>query len=183
MAADEEFFLPLGLVLDVLDAHEDEAAGDGDAEEGDAEIFFAELCGADAPGHGEGGEDQHDRVESAEGFVEVLVGEYEDLGVVGAVDGVGAEETGEEEDFGGKEEPGAELAGIELLDGSIKVMGEEGGLGVGVVVLFVSTVIVGAVGGCGGGRHSCVLRGSEASRCDTAKRFLSEQSVSWESSV
>jgi hypothetical protein len=41
--------------------------------------------------------------------------ELEDLGVIAAVNRVGAEQSAKEEDFGQQEQPDAELAGIELL--------------------------------------------------------------------
>ena len=52
------------------------------------------------------------------------MGVDEDLGVVGAVDGVGAEQPAEEQDLGGQEEPHAELARLELLPRRVEVVGQ-----------------------------------------------------------
>ena len=77
------------------------------------------------------------------------MGEFENFGVEGAVDGVGAEEAGEEEDFGGEEEPDAQFAGVELLLGRVEVVGEEGGM-VAVGVMAVVGGVVGIVVSVGG---------------------------------
>jgi hypothetical protein len=63
-----------------------------------------------------------------------------------AIDGIGAEKTAEQKDFGGQEEPHAELARVELLQGRVEVVGQE--FRVIMRMIPVAGSVVGVVGGC-----------------------------------
>ncbi|MBK6901090.1 MAG: hypothetical protein IPH09_18110 [bacterium] len=127
--------LPFVLVLDALDGQEDAGAKQGRREHLLQPPLLAQLRAAHGHGHGEAADDQHQRVEAAEGLVQELVRVGEDLGVVGPVDGVGAEEPAEQQDLGDQEQPHAELAGIVLLRHRLEMV-----LQVGIGVLAASLV-------------------------------------------
>ena len=71
-----------------------------------------ELRSADRHGHGQTAEDQHDRIGGAQRLVEKAVAVDENLGMVGAIHRVGAEQPAEEQDLGHQEDPHPQLSGF-----------------------------------------------------------------------
>ena len=80
------------------------------------------LSRPDRRGHREAAQDQHQRVDGPQRLVEVEVRVLEDRRMVGAVDRVGAEQPGEEQDLGRQKQPHPQLARRELLRRRIKMM-------------------------------------------------------------
>jgi hypothetical protein len=136
----EQGVVPLVPVLDGFDAQESEAAGNGEQEQPDAQAALVELGGPHGKGHGEAAGDEDDGVDEAQVPLELGVTVEENLRVVGAPDGVGDEETAEHEDFGGQEDPHADLGRVELLAWGVEVVGQVGRV-------FVDLVFVGRLGG------------------------------------
>ena len=102
----------LVVVLDALDAKEDEAAENGEAESDAVGVELAFLERDPGPDHGDAGDDQDDGVGEAERDVLDVVGPGAVLGAE-ADEEIGGEDRAEEHDLGGEEEPDAELAVIE----------------------------------------------------------------------
>ena len=71
-----------------------------------------------------------------------LVGVDEDFRMVGAIDGIDAEQSAEEQDLGQEEDPHAQLAGVELLPVGAEMVGQEMRLSGGVRFVMGSIGVV-----------------------------------------
>ena len=143
-------------VLEVLDDKEADRTCEREREADREQPLLVGLRGANADGHREARQNQHAGVDAAEDGVEVLAGVREDLRILEAQDRVHHEQRAEEQHFGGKEHPHAELARVELLRGGFEVVREERVLRV--LAMRVMRVRVGRVraGGRCGVRHDLV---------------------------
>ena len=178
---DEHAMADLLVVLDALDAHEAEPAQQRHDQAEDQALVVVDLGAPHAPRHREAAGNQHDGVDRPERGAEVVVGVLEDVGVVVAVDRVGAEQPAEHQDFGPEEHPHAELARAELLLGRVEVVGEVRRSVVGTVAVVVGVVgrgerdlrvVVEGAGatGNGVGRHGGGSLADRRLRCATGRR-------------
>ena len=129
-------------VLEVLDDQEADRTHEGEDEARDQAAAAVGLRKAHGHGHGHAGEDQHAGVDAAHHRVEVVAGVAEDLRVAHAQDGIGHEETAEEQHLGGKEQPDAELRAVELLLQAVEVVREVRVVRVAVVAMAMAFVAV-----------------------------------------
>ncbi len=107
--------LPLGFVFDILDAEKDEGKQQSQHQMQDKAAALAELGAAHGPGHRQAAGQQDDGVERAQLFIQMDMGMDKHIGMVGAINSVGAEQPAEKEHFGGQKKPHAQFAGLELL--------------------------------------------------------------------
>ncbi len=120
----QQTVLPLGAVLDILDAEKGEGAEHGHDDQPLEQFDLFELGCANRPGDGERTEDEYHRVERTERGIEEVGAEDKDLGVVAPIDRVGDEEPTEKEDLGRQKQPHPELGRLALLLGRLEVVGQ-----------------------------------------------------------
>ncbi len=120
--ARQDAVFPFVFVFDEFHAHESESADDRGGEQRDEQAALAELRRAHAPGHRETAEEQDAGIERAQFGIQVFVAVIENLGMIGAVNGVSAKQAAEEENFGGEKNPHAEFAGFKFRRGAIEMM-------------------------------------------------------------
>src|SRR6266702_2597256 len=114
--------LPLLVILNVLDAKEDQAQQGGDDKEEDEKTLLPDLGCPDSHRHKEARSNQHSSIERPERDAELVGSCNEGLVVPVAVEQVGEEQATEEHDFGQQEEPHAEGSGFALLLLRLEVM-------------------------------------------------------------
>ena len=107
--------LELAGVLDVLDAQEANAAEERDEQQTIHQLHLSTLSRRDRPRHGERGGNQHGGVGGPQLPVQEFRPVLKEFRVIGAVDRVGAEQAREQQEFGGQEQPHAQLASFKLL--------------------------------------------------------------------
>ena len=134
--ADENSHVPLVTVLDRFHPQEHRRANHRDQGENRAVFVATQLGRANCQRHRQTAEQQHNRIQAAQDFVQIDVGLFEDFGMVIAVQRVGHEQAAEKQDFGDQKYPNSQLAGVKLLLGRIKVVGNE--LAVIMIVIIVS---------------------------------------------
>lgn len=140
--APEDAFMNLVAVLNILDAHEAEAAQDGNPEIDDQPATVAQLGTANAPRHRQAAEEQHAGIDGTHVLVKEAVGVLEDFGVVVTIDGVSGKESTEEEDLLCDERPHAQLASFELLFQRIEVVCQVLGVIMRMIAVVISCVSV-----------------------------------------
>src|SRR5271157_3198704 len=97
--------LELFVVLDSLDAKEDESKNDGKNQVAQQHGTLGVLGRVDRQNHGQAAADQDSRVGSTQAESQGLAGGAKFGEVLEAVDQIGAEQSTEEHDFGGEENP------------------------------------------------------------------------------
>ncbi len=140
----EQPVLPLGLVLHVLDAQKSARSQQRQDEADHERALLIQLGRAHGPGHAQAAADEDQRVDAAERLIQELVSVDEDLGMIRSVHRIGAEQPSEHQDFGGEEDPHAQLARLVLLARGGIVMSQVRIVGVG-VALGVGLALVGCI--------------------------------------
>ena len=102
-------------VLDVLDAQEANAAEERDEQQTIHQLHLSTLGRRDRPRHGERRGNQHGGVGGPQLPVQEFRPVLKEFRVIGAVDRVRAEQAREQQEFGGQEQPHAQLASFKLL--------------------------------------------------------------------
>ncbi|MGC4068181.1 MAG: hypothetical protein QM784_26745 [Polyangiaceae bacterium] len=109
-------------VLDVLDCQEPKGKADGKYDIEDEPARLPLLGASHRPRGGETARQQDGRIDGTELPIQEVVGPAKHVGVLRAVDGIGAEEAGKKQNLRDEEDPYPQFAGIELMLRSVEVM-------------------------------------------------------------
>lgn len=139
--------IPFVAVLDGFHAQKDRRTNHGDQKVQLAILILARLSAANGQGHRQTAEQKNDGVKTTKYFVQVMVCEFKNFGVVQTIQGVSDEQPTEEQNFGHQENPNAQFPGIELLFWSIEVMSDKGSM---IVVIMIVIVLICGFGNCHG---------------------------------
>ncbi len=120
--AGEEMVLEFGAVFDVLDPQEDRAEDDGGQNPRHDRLAALGLGGPHGHGHGQAAADQDGRIDRPQRDVQLMAAQSKGVGVCQAVHHVGREDTAEEHDLGGQEDPHTEERGVSLLLVAVEVV-------------------------------------------------------------